>query len=48
MRCNLFHGQKEYANEQVALLKPACDCLTRINKAIEKCYLEVYDNLLYS
>ena len=35
LRCNLFHGNKEYSDDQVALLSPASICLSRINKAIE-------------
>ena len=35
IRCNLFHGNKEYSDCQIALLKPAHICLSMINKQIE-------------
>jgi hypothetical protein len=35
LRCNLFHGEKEYSDDQVSLLNPASVCLSVINKEIE-------------
>ncbi len=50
LRCNLFHGQKEYSLEQVNLLKPAGECLCIINKAIVNIYKaykeEMFNNLI--
>lgn len=50
LRCNLFHGQKEYSHEQVNLLKPAGECLCIINKAIVNIYKaykeEMFNNLI--
>ena len=34
LRCNLFHGEKEFSNDQIGLLKPAYQCLSHINKEI--------------
>ena len=42
MRCNIFHGAKEYVDEQVALLSPANKCLEIINKEIQQIYAK-YD-----
>lgn len=35
MRCNIFHGNKEYVDEQVQLLNPANQCLTILDKEIQ-------------
>lgn len=44
MRCNIFHGNKEYADEQVQLLNPANQCLTILDKEIE----QIFNNYLSS
>ncbi len=38
MRCNIFHGNKEYADEQVLLLNPANNCLEIIIKEIQQIF----------
>lgn len=38
LRCNLFHGNKEYADYQVALLNPANECLKIINREIHQIF----------
>lgn len=38
MRCNLFHGEKEYADYQVALLNPANECLKILNHEIHRIF----------
>lgn len=35
LRCNLFHGEKEYSDNQISLLRPSSVCLSIINKEIE-------------
>jgi hypothetical protein len=35
LRCNLFHGEKEYSDNQISLLRPSTVCLSIINKEIE-------------
>lgn len=40
LRCNLFHGEKEYSDDQVRLLKPAYQSLQIINKKILSLYVE--------
>ena len=35
IRCNIFHGNKEYADEQVLLLNPANKCLEILIKEIQ-------------
>ena len=40
LRCNLFHGAKEYSDNQVQLLKPAYHCLSLINDGIMDVYLD--------
>lgn len=42
MRCNIFHGAKEYVDEQVALLSPANKCLEILNKEIQQLFAK-YD-----
>ncbi len=44
MRCNLFHGAKEFSNRQVALLTPAYKCLEILNNTI----LSIYSKKLQS
>ena len=44
IRCNLFHGAKEFSDDQVALLQPAYSCLSIINKKIEAIYLDEFTN----
>lgn len=41
MRCNLFHGQKEYSDDQIFLLKPAFVSLSMINKEIEYIFSKI-------
>lgn len=40
MRCNIFHGNKEYADVQVLLLNPANMCLNILIKEIQ----QIFDN----
>lgn len=40
LRCNLFHGEKEFSDDQIGLLKPAYQCLSYINKEI----LDIYSD----
>lgn len=44
LRCNLFHGEKEFSNEQVELLKPACQCLHIINNVILDTFADEFAN----
>ena len=41
MRCNLFHGEKEYSDDQISLLKPASASLSMINKEIELIFSKI-------
>ncbi len=42
MRCNIFHGNKEYADDQVLILNPANKCLNILIKEIQ----QIFDNYI--
>ena len=44
LRCNLFHGAKEFADNQIALLTPAVKALEIITKEIESIFKRLYNN----
>ena len=43
MRCNLFHGQKNMEQQQIAILKPAIACMKILNEALAQIFEEEFD-----
>ncbi len=43
VRCNLFHGEKEYYEKQKRLLRPSCDILDILNEILLSSLLPPHD-----
>ena len=47
MRCNLFHGQKNMEQQQIAILKPAIACMKILNEALAQIFEEEFDRYIH-